>query len=57
MKADVQPSPDKPKIPLPTLSQINADRITLVSNQKRGYVFGVYKTLLLYVFFIIIKEL
>lgn len=31
MKADVQPSPDKPKIALPTLSQINADRITLVS--------------------------
>ncbi|XP_045453071.1 RNA helicase aquarius [Melitaea cinxia] len=33
MKADVQPSPDKPKIPLPTLSQINADRITLLANQ------------------------
>ncbi|XP_047537056.1 RNA helicase aquarius [Vanessa atalanta] len=33
MKVDVQPSPDKPKIPLPTLSQINADRITLLANQ------------------------
>ncbi|CAG9565436.1 unnamed protein product [Danaus chrysippus] len=32
MKVDVQP-PEKPKIPLPTLSQINADRITLLAQQ------------------------
>lgn len=31
MKVDVAPTSDKPKIPLPTLSQINADRITQVS--------------------------
>ncbi|XP_041969753.1 RNA helicase aquarius [Aricia agestis] len=33
MKVDVQPPTDKPKIPLPTVSQINADRITLLANQ------------------------
>ncbi|CAH2230636.1 jg19542 [Pararge aegeria aegeria] len=33
MKVDVQQNADKPKIPLPTLSQINADRITLLANQ------------------------
>lgn len=31
MKGDAAPPSDKPKIPLPTLSQINADRITQVS--------------------------
>lgn len=31
MKVDVPAPSDKSKIPLPTLSQINADRITLVS--------------------------
>lgn len=31
MKADPAPTSEKPKIPLPTLSQINADRITQVS--------------------------
>lgn len=35
MKVDVPVPNDKSKIPLPTLSQINADRITLVS---RGYI-------------------
>ncbi|CAH0728342.1 unnamed protein product, partial [Brenthis ino] len=33
MKTEVQPPPDKSKIPLPTLSQINADRITQLANQ------------------------
>ncbi|KOB69853.1 Intron-binding protein aquarius [Operophtera brumata] len=34
MKTDTAPPPtDKPKIPLPTLSQINADRITQLANQ------------------------
>lgn len=33
MKADTAPPSDKPKIPLPTLSQINADRITQVSKK------------------------
>ncbi|CAH2045440.1 unnamed protein product, partial [Iphiclides podalirius] len=33
MKADNVASSDKPKIPLPTLSQINADRITQLANQ------------------------
>lgn len=56
MKADVQPSPDKPKIPLPTLSQINADRITLVSI-KSEVMFAVFIRLLLYVFFLSVKEL
>lgn len=31
MKADAPTTGDKPKIPLPTVSQINADRITLVN--------------------------
>lgn len=31
MKADPASTTEKPKIPLPTLSQINADRITQVS--------------------------
>lgn len=31
MKIDTASTSDKPKIPLPTLSQINADRITQVS--------------------------
>lgn len=34
MKTDSAQSGDKPKIPLPTLSQINADRITQVSSYK-----------------------
>ncbi|KAG6449940.1 RNA helicase aquarius isoform X1 [Manduca sexta] len=33
MKVDATPPPDKPKIPLPTLSQINADRITQLATQ------------------------
>ncbi|XP_045502358.1 RNA helicase aquarius [Colias croceus] len=33
MKVDVAAPSDKAKIPLPTLSQINADRITLLANQ------------------------
>ncbi|CAB3259461.1 unnamed protein product, partial [Arctia plantaginis] len=33
MKVDTASSSDKPKIPLPTLSQINADRITQLANQ------------------------
>ncbi|CAH4036922.1 unnamed protein product [Pieris brassicae] len=33
MKVDVPAPNDKSKIPLPTLSQINADRITLLANQ------------------------
>ncbi|CAG4953706.1 unnamed protein product [Parnassius apollo] len=33
MKVDPTQSSDKPKIPLPTLSQINADRITQLANQ------------------------
>lgn len=32
MKVDATPSTDKPKIPLPTVSQINADRITQLAN-------------------------
>lgn len=31
MKADVAPTTEKPKIPQPTVSQINSDRITQVS--------------------------
>lgn len=30
MKADVAPATEKPKIPQPTVSQINSDRITQV---------------------------
>ncbi|XP_028166188.1 RNA helicase aquarius isoform X2 [Ostrinia furnacalis] len=33
MKVDTAPPADKPKIPLPTLSQINADRITQLASQ------------------------
>lgn len=33
MKAETPPVSEKPKIPLPTVSQINADRITLLANQ------------------------
>ncbi|XP_047033898.1 RNA helicase aquarius [Helicoverpa zea] len=33
MKVEAAPPSDKPKIPLPTLSQINADRITQLANQ------------------------
>ncbi|CAG9134017.1 unnamed protein product [Plutella xylostella] len=33
MKTDTAPAPDKPKIPLPTVSQINSDRITQLANQ------------------------
>ncbi|VVD01576.1 unnamed protein product [Leptidea sinapis] len=33
MKADISVPLEKAKIPLPTLSQINADRITLLANQ------------------------
>ncbi|KAM3962478.1 RNA helicase aquarius-like [Aphomia sociella] len=33
MKTDSAPPGDKPKIPLPTLSQINADRITQLASQ------------------------
>lgn len=40
MKTEVQPPPDKSKIPLPTLSQINADRITQVCIHSKGYIFG-----------------
>lgn len=35
MKTEVQTPPDKTKIPLPTLSQINADRITQVCINKK----------------------
>lgn len=34
MKVDTVSTTEKPKIPLPTLSQINADRITQVSAQS-----------------------
>lgn len=34
MKADVAPAMEKPKIPQPTVSQINSDRITQVSVQS-----------------------
>lgn len=32
MKVDAPPVAEKPKIPLPTVSQINADRITQVNS-------------------------
>lgn len=35
MKVDAPPAPDKPKIPLPTVSQINADRITQVNCESK----------------------
>lgn len=34
MKADVAPAVEKPKIPQPTVSQINSDRITQVSTKN-----------------------
>lgn len=45
MKTDTAPQlTDKPKIPLPTLAQINADRITQVSEHSIEFLTSCHET-------------
>lgn len=46
MKADVPVAVEKPKIPLPTVSQINADRITQVNNYSNLLLFEILHRIL-----------